>query len=479
MNGKSILSKISILYLLLPFVIFVIGWTKLYIAIPVALVLVATIILIFKEKEVFDSYKIKCNSEQISKILIIVGICALWVYFSGIGKFVFQNQDHTVRNTIFETLVNNKWPVISDEGRTLTYYIGFWLPSALVGKIAGVRAGFCFQALWALMGILLVYGLLCVRRKKLAIWPLVVMVFFGGLDILGSYMMGWSHGIGGKIPLEWWSDPYQFTSITSQLFWVFNQSIPAWISTLLVIESKSNKYLVFILGISLLNSTLPSIGLMVIILYKMFAKKYKVNSKKEWMTSFAKDTFTMPNILAGGCTGVISALYLFANDAGTEVKKVEELSALKQPNLTKYLVFILFELGAFIIILGFYYKKRRLYYVLFGWLLLCPIIRVGTAHDFCMRASIPALFIVMLLMIDTISRAYKEKRTTLFALSIIVLAIGSLTPIDEMRRTLTNTYNYINQYEDNYIKEVSEETLMNGVNFSGSNQTFFYRNIAK
>ena len=41
-----------------------------------------------------------------------------------------------------------------------------------------------------------------------------------------------------KIHIEWWARFYQFSSFTTQLFWVFNQAVPAWIATLLVLSTK-------------------------------------------------------------------------------------------------------------------------------------------------------------------------------------------------------------------------------------------------
>ena len=133
------------------------------------------------------------HKENLLKIVFIITVIGVWVYYSGIGRLVFQNTDHSARNAIFDILVQYDWPVINYEvnldimpkgttATSLVYYIGFWLPAAVVGKIFGLEAGYGFQIFWAILGITLVYYLLCERYKKLLMWPLLILIFFSGLD---------------------------------------------------------------------------------------------------------------------------------------------------------------------------------------------------------------------------------------------------------------------------------------------------------
>ena len=78
-------------YLILPFLIFSLGWLKIYIAIPIVLLLIICYFKICKEST--EVWLPQMTQDNIIKILFIIGVIALWVYFSGIGKFVFQNTD--------------------------------------------------------------------------------------------------------------------------------------------------------------------------------------------------------------------------------------------------------------------------------------------------------------------------------------------------------------------------------------------------
>lgn len=130
-------------------------------------------------------------------------------------------------------LVEYDWPVIREvttengsSTRGMIYYIGFWLPSAVFGKIFTLNAGYYFQFFWAILGVSLVYYFVCNYFKKLSVFPLLGMIFFSGLDILGYYMIDYNFAeLKLYSHIEFWCSGYQFSSMTTQLFWVFNQAI--------------------------------------------------------------------------------------------------------------------------------------------------------------------------------------------------------------------------------------------------------------
>ena len=97
-----------------------------------------------------------------------------------------------------------------------------------------------------------------------------------------------------------------------------------------------------------------------------------------------------------------------------------------------------------------------------------------------MRASIPGLFLIMIWVMDAVQKAWKEKSYILFLALILTLGIGSITPIFEMRRTFTETFQRINAGEIVYADDDDETVLLNSPNFSGDvEQSFFYKYLAK
>ena len=144
------------------------------------------------------------------------------------------------------------------------------------------------------------------------------------------------------------------------------------------------------------------------------------------------------------------------------------------------MLFIILDLGIYVVLLYKYQKEQKLYYFVVALLLIIPWIRIGSAGDFCMRASIPGLFLIMIWVIESISKAWKEKEYILFTGLIITILIGSVTPIFEIRRTFTETFQRQNAGEIVYADEDSETHIYKSPNFSGNiKESFFYKYLAK
>lgn len=204
-----------------------------------------------------------------------------------------------------------------------------------------MEAGYGFQVFWAVLGIVLVYYFICARKEKLLIWLLAILIFFSGLDIIGQYLIGTDLStLPNTQHIEWWAVPYQYSSMTTQLYWVFNQAIPAWLCTIFAYMQKDNK--------------------------------------KEYLL-YWKDTFTLQNVLGGGIVGIISFLYLSANVSGQRI--MAESSFVSYANhLSKYMMFILVEVGIYFSLLYKINKNNKLYYFLLFCFCIIPPIKVGNAE---------------------------------------------------------------------------------------------------
>jgi hypothetical protein len=195
------------LYLSLPILVLMLGWMKLYLAVPLAVAVVWCCCRAVRGESAF--WMPQWNRDMVRRAVFIVLILALWVYFAGIGGLAWQNPDHYYRNEIFHILVDKPWPVrVSEEGvaRALTYYIGFWMPAAVFGKVFGLSAGFLFQAFWAVLGLGLVYSCICDHLRRLrsglwqclffsAVWMLSVIFCGSGVPRISSAPITWSGGV--------------------------------------------------------------------------------------------------------------------------------------------------------------------------------------------------------------------------------------------------------------------------------------------
>lgn len=483
------------IYMVLPFLIFAAGWFRIRFWVPAAAAIVFSIWRAWQDTPA--CWRPRFTRDNVIKILFICVVLAVWVFYSGIGFHAYQNKDHYARNSIFEVLVEYQWPIynrdiipgIYPEGTTMTsliYYIGFWLPAAVVGKLFGLWAGYTFQMVWALLGLLLIYYYICARKRKLMVWPLLLLIFFSGLDILGMYLTGVDiSGMENGMHLEWWMQPYQYSSMTTQLFWVFNQSLPAWLCTVFAMQLTDNRSIVFVISAVMLNATFPFVGLLALAVFWMLSRKYEIPQnvcfrKKAtcWICAFVKDSCSIQNILGGGMIGIFSYLYLHGNTAAAGIASQKAGNILAAVNWQRYLVFVAMEAGIYLVLIYKYKKDEGLYYAVLLSLVLIPILKGGSG-DFCMRASIPALFLLMLFVQDTLEKAHKSRDWLLFFGLCAALCLGSVTPVHEIARTVQQTI--VCQNNGNAYGTIApKRDILNGANFSGSVEgNLFFKYIAK
>ena len=435
-NSSKLLVQLAYLYVILPVVIFVVGWCNL----PTACIggIIILISLYFTCKNAPALWQAQ-NSAQKRMLLFIVLISLVWVYLSGIGALAFQNTDHNTRNPIFEILVQNPWPVVfKNPPVILTYYIGFWLPSALIGKLFhSIILGFSLQIVWATLGIFLFFYLLLAALKHKSYWPVLLFIFFSGLDAIGC--LGTEYAGLISIPyshMEWWYFDFQFSSFTTQLFWVFNQAIPLWVTVMLMYHEKNNKSLLFLYACLFLQSTLPALGLFPFMVYWYIKKGTPIYNpilgqlKKAFLSSL-----TWQNIPGALCVVVVTGVYLSANIAGGYYSFTQLFA---QTDLWHwFVIFFVPEVGFYLLCIWPIYRKDPLYYLCAGCFLIYPFIQIGFGPDFCMRGTLPALVLLYVMIARTLeNKTFRQGHRVFFYTLIILLGVGSITPLHEFTRTI-------------------------------------------
>ena len=563
----------SYLYLILPVIIFFLGWCRWQVGVPAALILAVSFVLCFKEhkkkeynqeeqnqkeqnkkeqnqKEQSKKRQDKKESGQkdtayfsadIRKLAVIGIVVLVWTGLSGVGGYAWQNADHPIRNELFVLLVKEKWPLVKAiaaggaEPRGMVYYLGFWLPAAAAGKLFGLKAGWAAQYLWAAAGILLMYAWICIWRKKVIVWPLWIIIFFSGLDAAGVLLFCRQElQVFGEPHLEAWAPYYQFSCMTTQLFWVFNQAVPAWLLAAVVFLGERPKNLCFLTSLTVLTSTFPFVGMVPYVLYFMVSRsdwKGVCQNLRALLKSCWGSWASFQNIAGSAVTLFICGIYIAGNHAvrnsmpwlnnGRRLFLLLAAAALagiilwlaavcvlrghgklvfrtglvlgilavaarfgrlpyadwQSPlfywiNLT---LFYIVEAGVFLLVLYPAVEDKRLFLLNAAWLYVIPLILVGRSCDFCMRASIPGLFLLMLWCIHAADAWMHEsgRCKKQLCLLLALLMIGTVTPLHEIKRSFVNTRE---PYENRIAGE--EEVLM-GNNFSGSTAGFFWRCLAK
>ena len=430
-------------YIILPIFIFVIGFCNVFTALAGTGLILISAYFLYK-----NSPKLWVPATQKEKWLVLLAalVSLYWVYSSGIGALVFQNSDHSARNAIFELLVTQPWPVLIKGKVMLSYYIGFWLPAAAVGKLFhSIGLGYRLQAIWAALGVFLTFYYLLAALSKKNGWPILVFIFFSGLDIIGSILfinIHPFHPLNWLEHIEWWLPGLQFSSFTTQLYWVFNQAIPAWVLTLLLFHEKNNKGLVFLYACGFICATLPTIGLLPFLAWWCVQ-----NAEKNLKTVFTpthiwkafKSSLTFANLAGAGFVTLVSYAYLSGNISGANSGAVvASNSMILWLKLAVYwfLPFFILETGLYLLCVAHTQYKNPLFYICTICLVIYPFIHVGSSPDFCMRATIPALVLLCLFVLQSLER---EKTQLWHLLLILFLLVGAVTPLHEIARTAVYT----------------------------------------
>lgn len=504
-------------FLLLPIIIFFMSWTKIYIGLFVSLFALTGFYFILKAKRTYKDIFIK---DYKKKLLITLTVAFVWTLLSGQGGLFFQNIDYNMRNAIFSDLIKFDWPVIFKiaadiaqgltEGSTvyenavfyagkdvsIVYYLGFWLPPALVGKVffnvfgssAGLIMGNMMLFLWTFSGVFTVLYLFIRALKRFSYKIILVFVFFSGMDIIMSmffYMVGLEGMLmpeGRMIPhLDSWT-MQQYTSNTSSLFWVFNQAVPLWLFCCILLNEEDLKHIFLPFSCLALKSTLPMIGVLPIILF-FIINRFKSRLKAEGQEMTIKNALNelkryinLTNISAIPVL-VLSYLYIASSPNSASFSFMTG-----SPDAIKLLIIIgslIFETGLIIFIL-FQSKlkdKKSLLIVLSLLLFIIPFFNVGARYDFTMRASLPALFFLCYLCCYTLLTTSRKQIVRLLS---IVLIIGSFTATAEILQPVVYVFTGQNPRAEG-IESLSDITSVkfDPKNCIGTMDSFFMKYIIK
>lgn len=467
---KYILKSIY-LSLMIPLIIFLLFWYKLYISLPIIALLIYLYVRAIKSIK-YKNKKEYCNIFNLKRwLLIIIAIVSLNIV-SGSGGFMYQNWDYNARNAVMHDLIDYKWPVkykydkndaiyeiIGEEGR-LSYYFIYWLPSAAIGKITGFEIANKFLFIYQTILLIFFFYLLSRLFNKNSLWFLIIFFAFSGLDIIGSYIINKNYTFLLGSHIDTWGLPVAYSSNITQLFWVFNQSIPAWIITLLFLNAKSYKNIGILLVLSLAFSPFPTIGLVLLITYYLL-----IGFKNNRIIERLKDIFSKENLIAIIPFIIIALFYI--NNANSQPKGL----LLNKGNYFKLMVIVMFF--EFILLSILCINKKNYKYIIFNaiCLIICSQFYLGSGSDFMNRTTIPLLLVLFIYCIDVLK---KGKKGIQYTLIICYLCFSSITNVSEVYRSIENTknneINNISNLSDNwktYGKTVHEDAMKTYIkNFS-------------
>ena len=256
-----VVHRLAIIYLMLPVVIWLVGWHQWWLGVPASV----TIVL--------ESWRALSGSWKVSPrplVLVLLLLAGGWVMATAAGGvFDVHNLDWVKHRAILLDLARGDWPVrlpfwVSDlsfyfpgevelKGYLLRYYLAYYMVPGLLGKWFGIATLDWAVALWTWCGVALIL-LLFTRGFGgwKAIAASVIVISFSGMDIVRISLLegwdwwnlsleveGWPQVELGRISLEWderFFTRIQYSSNMVGLMWVPQHFIAGALYALLLVQ---------------------------------------------------------------------------------------------------------------------------------------------------------------------------------------------------------------------------------------------------
>lgn len=434
----------TVVFLLLPYLIFFYGWLHWWFAIPMTAICLLPLLWAWKQPQE-TSTPAPGQEEatiEIWQIGIICGMALLFVLISGIGGWGWQNTDWYKHNAILRDLIERPWPLmyqLDGVELPLVYYFAYYLPAALIGKAFGWAAANHTLLIesWLGLSLTFLWGLVLIKHSW---WKAVLLVaFFAGLDILG-YLL-----IAPVVPMftgealslrhfEYWSIGWAYYSFDFFLFWIPNQGFVGWLAAALILDEMFNcrrRYTIWYLALTTLWSPFITFGLLPFVIADWISEPQTLYT---WSRKYG-----LPNlsgVLLGSLIGFmyLAKLYPLPPEVSGKIifsflfsltMSASEVVA----GLILLVLFWLLECGIYGILawklLDPNDRQIRLtLIVILVYLAILPFFYYGYYNDLLQKAPIPALFALSIIVGQAVLNHSQKQRTRL-ALRVLV-AIGSV-----------------------------------------------------
>jgi hypothetical protein len=370
---------------------------------------------------------------SVGRLAGCIALAGLLLVLGGEGRLAYANTDWQIRDAVLRDMTVHPWPY-AYTGRgaleLLRAPAGMYLMPALAGKLGGI--GVAQAALLAqnavLLGIVLALGSMLAATARARLVLAAVAVAFSGMDFLGMLSLDPATAMNMTAHLEAWGT-IQFSSHITLAFWVPQHAIAGWAGAVLFLLWARGRLPLFAflapLPLLALWSPLALMGLMPFAAAAGFTALLRRELK-------AADV-ALPALAAALALPALLYLQAAGDSVGLRAYPLRPLG---------WLYFQLFETVPFILGVALLAKGRQpklLLALAACWLAVVPFIQIGTSSDFMMRASIPALAVLAVLVAEALASSggdYKADGRLPRALLLFTLAVGAVTGAHEVARAL-------------------------------------------
>lgn len=455
----------AVLFLVVPIFIQLFFWFNRWVGIPcMVLLAVATWLVLKKYKPLSpDDYKKIFNKKKLAFIAVLVVIINV---MSGAGGVFPQNWDYHGRNAVLRDLITHSWPVkydysgegleyekgVFEEGGVLNYYFAFWLPGAMVGKLTNFEIASLFMLLWQTIGVMLFFYLVFRLLKGVKYRYFWIFIAFGGLNVIGYVLVNLC--LNGSLPaspigvehIDTSMGSFSMQTFITQLFWVFNASVPTWVAIMLFLQQKDFRTCGYFMALLIPYAPFSIIGMAYLVgCYVLFGEN--LNKGITWRRF--KSLFTAENIM--GCLAMAPVLLMFMMNGGGE-KGFFLLDSWEKgvfgEDLFRYILYIVLEFLVYVVIVNKKnYKQLLMCFVFFA---VAPAFYIG-GPNLGTKSTVPLLIILYLLVckfLEEVRHNWKQR------VLVIILLVAAMTNFNEFYRSakyeIRNRENNWSNFLDSY-----------------------------
>jgi hypothetical protein len=413
---------LSIGYLLIPNLIFVANWLKIEIALPCFLMMIVL------GWQVIRNIETDNKTITLTQVAVVALVSVFLCYLFGIGEFRKQELDFEANNIKLYDLINRPWPLYFDShNRYLAYYIGYYLPTALIAKAIGIAAAKYLLMVWTSLGVALIFGWIILLSNKYIWWTLLICILFADTWFMFP-LWRWLGNDSAYIASNFLNiNGYWLCTdapLIQHLGWAPQHTIPAGLVVFITwsciqnINASSVLLAVFALLCSMIWSPFASIGSFVftafVFAYFIIRMPYSIQF---WLI-----------LLSIVLSFVPIMLYLLSNDSAGTIDFLWQVDA-AGTGLYVF-VFVLCQFLIWVPLIQFQPMTTTSLMILMAILALCLLVffRMGLCNDLFSKASIPLMYALGFGIASTIVKLWNKKNVTFWAFGLI-LCLNSLSPI--------------------------------------------------
>lgn len=432
----------GLLYLALPFSLFLWGWLHPVFSVPLCAALAYGLYVCARHLPI---KRLPLSGRGLAVLALLSAFCLLLVLLCGFTGHCQQHADFMVRNAVYERLAAHPWPLVMADGRHFIYYLGHWLPPALAASFCPASWASWLLLLWTFLGLELALLAAASRWgvRQSAWWALILFCLgspAAALDCLGMPLSSLFAKYNAQMVL--------FIGIPAQLFNTFNHAVPALLGAVLILTRSLPAAGYYFMGALLLLSS--PLGALLLLPYIVYETLFRPPTSRERLSQLRALPLQPVFWIAGLCTAIIAVFYIHLDGGGqfsclfdatyAEIYHYGQQRLVLSPGSVKYASFLLaLALGVLLpgLLLFPACRKNPLYGITLGMMAGSLFFRTGIMNNELLFKAPAALYPFLSLLFLRAFRQGGAKYRILLALYLSCTALPSLQCITEKAATFS------------------------------------------